>query len=68
MISEIDLLREDIPGLERRFGASNLFVEVLKAQLVALQNPGEQKFPKEPFHAGFLNYIRSLIARIKDVF
>ena len=31
MISEIDLLREDIPRLERKFGVGNLFVEVLKA-------------------------------------
>jgi len=38
MISEIDLLREDIPRLEKKFGAGNPFVEVLKAQLALLQN------------------------------
>jgi len=35
MISEIDLLRKDIPRLEKTFGASNPFVKVLKAQLLS---------------------------------
>jgi hypothetical protein len=38
MISEIDLLQEDIPRLEQKFGAHNPFVEVLKAHLKALQD------------------------------
>ena len=42
MISEIDLLRKDIPRLETKFGADNPFVEVLKAQLISLQNQPEQ--------------------------
>ena len=33
MISEIDLLWNDIPRLEKKFGMDNPFVEVLKAQL-----------------------------------
>jgi hypothetical protein len=36
MISEIDLLQEDIPRLERKFGAPDPFVEVLKAHLKSL--------------------------------
>ena len=43
MTSEIDLLQEDIPRLERKFGVDNLFVEVLKAQLTLLQNKREQQ-------------------------
>jgi hypothetical protein len=38
MISEIDLLEEDIPRLEQKFGAHDPFVEVLKAHLKALQD------------------------------
>lgn len=38
MISEIDLLRDDIPRLEQKFGRGNPFVEVLKAHLTTLQN------------------------------
>lgn len=53
MISEIDLLLEDIPRLEEKFGANNLFVEVLKAQLAALQNPAEQKRQIDQRHFGF---------------
>jgi hypothetical protein len=66
MISEIDLLIEDIPALEKRFGAHNPFVEVLKAQLASLQNPAELKRQEGSFYAGVLNYLRSLIAKIED--
>jgi hypothetical protein len=31
MVSEIDLLRADIPRLEQKFGAGDAFVGVLKA-------------------------------------
>ena len=37
MISEIDLLREDIPRLEQTFGTNNLFVAILKDRLDFLQ-------------------------------
>jgi hypothetical protein len=61
MISEIDLLREDIPRLEEKFGTDNLFVEVLKAQLAALQNPAVQKRQMGQFQFGFWDFVRSLI-------
>lgn len=38
MISEIDLLKKEIPRLELKFGRANAFVELLKAQLAFLQN------------------------------
>ena len=50
MISEIDLLREDIPRLERKFGASDPFVVVLKAQLALLQSERRQKPRKGRYH------------------
>jgi hypothetical protein len=44
MISEIDLLKEDLPRLKMRFGVDDPFVEVLKAQLdeaaIAEKSPG----------------------------
>ena len=51
MISEIDLLKEDIPRLERKFGADNPFVEVLKAQLASLLNQTEQQAKREQFNS-----------------
>jgi hypothetical protein len=63
MISELDLLREDIPRLEEKFGADNLFVGVLKAQLAALQNPAMQIRQREQLHFGFWDFVRSLIFR-----
>jgi len=56
MISEIDLLREDIPRLEMKFGKGNLFVGVLKAQLVSLQNQMEQKRQRKHGHLEGLNF------------
>jgi hypothetical protein len=50
MISEIDLLREDIPRLERKFGAGDPFVVVLKAQLALLQNERRQQPRKGRYH------------------
>jgi hypothetical protein len=61
VISEIDLLREDIPRLDKKFGADNLFVGVLKAQLAALQNPIMQQRQREQLHFGFWDFVRSLI-------
>jgi hypothetical protein len=43
MVSEIDLLKEDIPRLEKTFGVNNSFVKVLKAQLASLQNQTGQQ-------------------------
>jgi hypothetical protein len=43
MITEIDLLRKDIPRLEKKFGSANVFVELLKKQLTFLQNQKKQK-------------------------
>jgi len=43
MINEIDLLRKDIPRLEKKFGRANPFVELLKKQLTFLQNQKKQK-------------------------
>lgn len=62
MISEIDLLREDIPRLEQKFGANHLFVEVLKAQLASLQNPAASLSPTLPLKARVLGLIKSIIA------
>jgi len=42
MVTEIDLLKEDIPRLEIKSGRGNPFVAMLKAQLNTLQNlPGQ---------------------------
>lgn len=43
MITEIDLLRKDIPRLEKKFGKDNPFVELLKKQLAYLQNKKKQQ-------------------------
>lgn len=56
MISEIDLLRADIPRLEKTFGSANPFVEVLKAHLATLQNKQKQLSLKERSHRGFANF------------
>jgi hypothetical protein len=49
MITEIDLLKEEIPRLEIKFGRTNAFVELLKAQLAFLQNQTKQPL-KKPRH------------------
>jgi hypothetical protein len=61
MISEIDLLREDIPRLEKKFGVDNPFVVVLKAQLASLQNKAEQQPQREQYQWGIVNFKRSQI-------
>jgi len=58
MVSEIDLLRKDIPRLEKKFGMDNPFVEVLKAQLASLQNQTGQQLQKERHHLRFVNFKR----------
>jgi hypothetical protein len=63
MISEIDLLREDIPRLEQKFGANNPFVGVLKAQLALLQNERRQQPQREQYHQWFVNFKRFQIRK-----
>jgi len=63
MVSEIDLLREDIPRLEKKFGADNPFVEVLKAQLASLQNQRKQQPQRGRYHRGFVNFKRFQIQK-----
>jgi len=58
MITEIDLLRDDIPRLEKKFGRSNLFVQVLKAQLRSLQAKPERGLTMEQSLDGFDNLKR----------
>ena len=60
MISEIDLLRDDIPRLEEKFGADNPFVEVLKAHLAELQNNGNGQPSTRKPRNGFENLKRFL--------
>ena len=55
MITEIDLLRDDIPRLEKKFGGGNLFVQVLKAQLASLQSNPEQSIALGRSQEGFVN-------------
>ena len=59
MVSEIDLLKEDIPRLEKTFGVNNSFVKVLKAQLASLQNKTVQQLQRVRNHPGLLNSKRS---------
>jgi hypothetical protein len=63
MVSEIDLLREDIPRLEKKFGVDNPFVEVLKSQLASLQNQTKQQSHKERYHLRFVNFKRFQIRK-----
>jgi hypothetical protein len=63
MVSEIDLLREDIPRLEKKFGAGNPFVEVLKAQLALLQNQAKQQPYRDRHHRRFVNFKRFQIRK-----
>lgn len=63
MISEIDLLRDDIPRLEKTFGAGNPFVEVLKAHLDTLQHKKVQLTLRELSHRKFVNFKRLQIQK-----
>ena len=58
MVSEIDLLRKDIPRLEKKFGADNPFVEVLRAQLAWLQNDRRQQPRRGRYHRWLVNFKR----------
>jgi len=59
MISEIDLLRDDIPRLEKKFGRSDPFVQVLKAHLAALQQKQGPLPPRKKSHRGFAYFKKS---------
>jgi hypothetical protein len=50
MISEIDLLKKEIPRLELKFGRANAFVELLKAHLAFLQNQTKSVAHNDPLH------------------
>jgi len=67
MVSEIDLLKGDIPRLEKKFGVNNPFVKVLKAQLASLQNKMRQQPERELYHLGFVNYKRFQIRKRNEI-
>ena len=66
MVSEIDLLREDISRLEKKFGVNNPFVEVLKAQLALLQHQRKQKLQRIRHHKGVVEFKRFQIRKKKE--
>ena len=66
MISEIDLLRADIPRLEQKFGAGDSFVGVLKAQLALLQHQRKQKLQRIRHHKGVVEFKRFQIRKKKE--
>ena len=63
MISEIDLLRADIPRLEQKFGAGDPFVVVLKAQLALLQNERRRQPRRGRYHRWLVNFKRLQIRK-----
>lgn len=63
MISEIDLLKADIPRLEQKFGAGNPFVGVLRAQLALLQKERKRKPRRGPYHRWLVNFKRFQIRK-----
>ena len=66
MVSEIDLLTDDIPRLEKKFGVNNPFVEVLKAQLALLQNQRKQKLQRIRHHKGVVGFKGFQIRKKKE--
>ena len=60
MVSEIDLLKADIPRLEKKFGVNNVFVEMLKAQLASLQNQSKHRPQRGQHHRSFVNLATNL--------
>jgi len=66
MISEIDLLRADIPRLEQKFGVGNPFVELLKAQLASLQDQTEKQTRSERHSQGFKKFKGSQILKSNE--
>jgi len=63
MISEIDLLRADIPRLEQKFGAGNPFVGVLKVQLALLLKERKQQPRRGRYHRWLVNFKRLQIRK-----
>lgn len=61
MTTEIELLREDIPRLEKKFGRDNPFVQLLKAQLAFLQNQTVPGASGELKHLGFIDVLKTKI-------
>ena len=68
MISEIDLLRTDIPRLEQKFGADDPFVEVLKAQLALLQHERRQQPRRDRYHRWLVKFKRFQMRKRIDRF
>jgi hypothetical protein len=66
MISEIELLQEEIPRLEQKFGAHNPFVEVLKAHLRALQDQAKPLPQTTLRHRKWANFLRFLSRSRKE--
>ena len=65
MATEIDLLKEDIPRLEKKFGRDNPFVKLLKSQLDFLQNQNVSQEQREESYSGFVDFIKSKIDKRK---
>ena len=63
MVLEIDLLKGDIPRLEKKFGVDDPFVEVLKAQLASLQNQTKQQLHRGRYHRRLENFKRFQIRK-----
>ena len=67
MATEIELLKANIPRLEKKFGANNPFVELLKAQLAFLQNKTEPQPQSEQHHPGAVNFQSSQFRKSSKV-
>jgi hypothetical protein len=63
MISEIDLLKADIPRLEQKFGTGNPFVGVLRAQLALLQKERKLQPRRGRYHRWLVNFKRFQIRK-----
>ncbi len=61
MATEIELLREDIPRLEKKFGRDNPFVQLLKVQLAFLQNQSIPGSLREVQRPGFMEVLKTKI-------
>lgn len=66
MATEIDLLKEDIPRLEKKFGRDNPFVKLLKTQLDFLQNQTVSQEQREESYWGFVDFIKSKNGKRKE--
>lgn len=66
MITEIELLKQDIPRLEKKFGRDNAFVELLRAQLAFLQNQTVHHSQSEQRHLGVVGFLKTQIEKRKS--